>query len=177
MFYENEEFRILTFYLNDKLFAIPILEIKEIHRISTLKILEKAPPEILGVINFHSSVIPVFNLKLLLGMKPVANQENVCIAIKNKESYVSLSVDKLHIFIKQRPYLVWYVKHPEKLSEESIVEAVLNYGDFEDVKEMISILGIKKTAQIFKQQTQSKKRCNYHPKTKNYFQLYFNKYA
>ena len=79
-------------------------------------------------------------------------------------------------FIKKRPYLVWYVKNLDKLSEESIVEHVLNYGDWDDVKKMIKILGIKKTAAIFRKKSRQK-RCNYDSKIKNYFQLYFNKYA
>lgn len=79
-------------------------------------------------------------------------------------------------FIKKRRYLVWYVKDPEKLSQEAIVEAVLNYGDWEDVKKLFSILGIKKVAKIFFKQTR-RKRINYDPKIMNYFNLYFKKYA
>jgi hypothetical protein len=80
-------------------------------------------------------------------------------------------------FIKKRSYLVWYVKDLEHLSKEAVVEAVLNYGDFEDVKEIISILGIKKVAYIFKKQTVNRRRINYDPKTVNYFKLYFKKHA
>ncbi|MBU2218966.1 hypothetical protein KJ750_01620 [Patescibacteria group bacterium] len=79
-------------------------------------------------------------------------------------------------FIKQRPYLVWYVKDPSRLNDEAIVEHVLNYGNWEDVRKMIDILGVKKTAKIFFKQVKQK-RCNYHKKTKNYFTLYFNKHA
>jgi len=79
-------------------------------------------------------------------------------------------------FIKERPYLVWGTRNYENLSEEAIVENVLNYGDIDDVKEMFSILGVKKSAIIFKKQI-SQKRNNYRPKIKNYFNLYFKKYA
>ena len=79
-------------------------------------------------------------------------------------------------FIKERPYLVWGTRNYDNLSEEAIVENVLNYGDIDDVKEMFSILGIKKSAIIFKKQI-SQKRNNYRPKIKNYFNLYFKKYA
>ncbi len=79
-------------------------------------------------------------------------------------------------FIKKRPYLVWYTRNYDKLSKESIVEAILNYGDFRDVKKMISILGIKQVAAIFRKQVR-RRRCNYRSEIKNYFQLYFNKYA
>ena len=81
-------------------------------------------------------------------------------------------------FIKKRPYLVWYTKNLEHLSEEAIVESVLNFGDWNDVKEMISILGIKRVAKIFRKQTNPrKKRINYDSKIVNYFKLFFKKYA
>ena len=82
-------------------------------------------------------------------------------------------------FIKARPYLIWYVKNLDKLSEASIVEHVLNYGDWDDVQKMIEILGLKKTAKIFREKSRPDKfgRQNYRPEIKNYFQLYFNKYA
>lgn len=85
----------------------------------------------------------------------------------------------IYQFIKKRPYLVWYVKDLNKLSEESIVEHVLNYGDWDEVQTMIKILGIKKTAKIFraKSKPSAMGRQNYSEKTKNFFNIYFNKHA
>jgi len=82
----------------------------------------------------------------------------------------------LQKFIKNKSYLVWYVKNPTKLSDEAIVEAVINYGDFDDVEKIIKILGIKKIAKIFKKKDQQK-RNNFNPKISNYFRLFFKEYA
>jgi hypothetical protein len=82
----------------------------------------------------------------------------------------------IHSFIKKRKYLIWYVKDYDKLSAESIVEATLNYGNWDDVQTLIKILGIEKTAEIFRKEA-VKTRCNFYPEVKNYFTLYFNKYA
>ncbi|MFZ2975203.1 MAG: hypothetical protein WA055_01060 [Candidatus Moraniibacteriota bacterium] len=79
-------------------------------------------------------------------------------------------------FAKKRPHLFWYIQDFESLSEEAIVEAVLNLGNWKDTQELIEILGIKKTAEIFKKRT-ARKRNNYRPEIKNYFELYFKKYA
>jgi len=79
-------------------------------------------------------------------------------------------------FIKKRKYLLWYIKDFENISEDAVVEAVLNYGDFDDVNKLINILGIKKVADIFRKKIKNK-RCNFNPKIKNYFKLYFKKYA
>lgn len=82
----------------------------------------------------------------------------------------------IHEFIKERKYLIWYVNDYDKLDNRAIVEATLNYGDWDDVQKLIEILGIKKMANIFKQQIE-KYRCNYDLATINYFKLYFAKYA
>ncbi|MDD5013089.1 MAG: hypothetical protein PHD93_01665 [Candidatus Pacebacteria bacterium] len=79
-------------------------------------------------------------------------------------------------FTKERKYLFWYIKDLESLSKESIVEHVLNYGNWKDFKELTSIMGIDEVARIFRVQAQ-KQRNNYRPKVKNYFNLYFNEHA
>ena len=71
---------------------------------------------------------------------------------------------------------MWYVEKPAELSDESIVEHTLNYGDWDDVQKLISIMGIKKIARIFEKET-NRRRINYRPEIKNYFSLYFNQYA
>lgn len=79
-------------------------------------------------------------------------------------------------FVKEKPYLFWYVKDLDGLSKESVVEHVLNYGDFDDFKKIVEIMGMEVVAEIFRKQL-SGKRINYRPEVKNYFTLYFDKYA
>lgn len=81
-------------------------------------------------------------------------------------------------FIKKRKQLVWWTKNHADLSEESIVEATLNYGNWDDVQKLIKIMGIKTVASIFrKKSSKSLGRQNYSKKTKQYFTRYFDKYA
>lgn len=86
---------------------------------------------------------------------------------------------QLKTFIKKRPYLIWYAKNYEDLSPESIVEAVLNYGSWDDVQALIKILGIKEVARIFRKKSKPSKigRQNYRSEIINYFNLYFKKHA
>jgi hypothetical protein len=79
-------------------------------------------------------------------------------------------------FVKEKPYLFWYIKDIGGLSKESIVEHTLNYGDFDDFKKILEIMGIESVARIFRNQLENK-RTNYRPEVKNYFTLYFNKYV
>lgn len=85
----------------------------------------------------------------------------------------------IHQFIKERPHLVWYVKDLDKLDEASIVEHVLNYGDWDDVQTMIKILGMEKVASIFRQKSTPSPmgRQNYRSEIIRYFNLYFDKHV
>ena len=85
----------------------------------------------------------------------------------------------IHEFIKERKYLIWWVKDYDALNAESIVEATLNYGDWDDVQMLIKILGIQKVAEIFRAKSEPSAvgRQNYRPEIKNYFHFYFRKYA
>ncbi len=78
--------------------------------------------------------------------------------------------------IKNKPYLAWYVKDPDKLSEESVLEHVLNYGNWEDVKQFIKIRGLTETAILFNKSLEGK-RTNYSPAIKSYFYRYFNNHV
>ncbi|PIR86638.1 MAG: hypothetical protein COU11_03955 [Candidatus Harrisonbacteria bacterium CG10_big_fil_rev_8_21_14_0_10_49_15] len=87
-------------------------------------------------------------------------------------------MNKAQELVKNK-HLIWYTKDFDKLEDASIVEAVLNYGNWSDVQELVSIMGIQKVAEIFREKSQPSKmgRQNYRPEIKNYFTLYFNKYA
>lgn len=79
-------------------------------------------------------------------------------------------------FVKKRKHLFWSTKNYDGLSKRAVIEAILNYGDMNDVRELISILGIKEVANIFREDI-NRMRVNYRPEIVNYFRLYFQKYA
>ncbi|MBI4135417.1 hypothetical protein HY477_01650 [Candidatus Uhrbacteria bacterium] len=84
----------------------------------------------------------------------------------------------LRRFIKKRKYLIWYTENFDNLPASSIVEATLNYGNWDDVQKLIKILGIKEVARIFRAQNSLRwGRTNYHPKTAQFFKLYFTRHA
>ena len=78
--------------------------------------------------------------------------------------------------VKSKPYLAWYVKDQGALSEESVLEHVLNYGDWNDVQLFIKIKGVNKTAELFNKSLKNK-RTNYQPAIQSYFSRYFSHLA
>ena len=98
------------------------------------------------------------------------------LSVKYGTMYASMTIGN---FVKKRKYLFWSTKNYDNLSPEVVVEGVLNYGNWDDVQELIKILGMEKVATIFRLKSIPDKygRQNYRPEIKYYFNLYFNKYA
>lgn len=79
-------------------------------------------------------------------------------------------------FVRKNKQFWWYVKNPAKLDEKAIVEGTVKYGDMKEIRQLMKIFGVEKTARIFSSQIKGK-RCNYDAKTVNYFKHYFKQYA
>ena len=81
-------------------------------------------------------------------------------------------------FIEDHQYLFWHSPAPksETVSDELLVETILNYGTLEQVRGLFKAIGLKKAAAIFNGMT-GRKKMNIFPEIHNYFCLYFKKYA
>jgi hypothetical protein len=85
-------------------------------------------------------------------------------------------------FIEEHQKLFWYSPADNKgetVSDELLVESVLNYGTMDDVLQLFDVMGIQNVATIFFNSINQseRKRNNYNELTLNYFTLLFNKYA
>jgi hypothetical protein len=84
-------------------------------------------------------------------------------------------------FIKENSSLFWYTpeKEKENISEELLVETILNYGDMEAVKRLFKIMGLDIVSKIFYNSIKlsERRKGNYHELVLNYFTLLFDKYA
>jgi hypothetical protein len=81
-------------------------------------------------------------------------------------------------YIDDHQHLFWYSPAPksETVSDELLVETILNYGTLDEVHNLLEVIGLKKVADIFRGMT-GRKKLNYYPEIHNYFELYFKKYA
>ena len=82
---------------------------------------------------------------------------------------------EIRAFIRQHSSLFWYTPEDKKeeISEELLLETILNYGTLESVKKLFELIGIEKAFKVFKAQINNK-RNNYFLPVKNFFVLYFN---
>ncbi|GHT56429.1 hypothetical protein FACS189451_01180 [Bacteroidia bacterium] len=86
--------------------------------------------------------------------------------------------EALKNFIHKHAVLFWYSPEDkaETVSDELLVETILNYGDMEAVRELFKMIGTEQAATIFRGMT-GRKQLNYFPEIWNFFNLYFNHYA
>lgn len=88
---------------------------------------------------------------------------------------------KVKAFIHEHSNLFWYIpeKEKENISYNVLVETILNYGDWNTVKELIILLGINKVASVFFQSVNKseRRRGNYPELTLHYFSLFFKHHA
>lgn len=88
---------------------------------------------------------------------------------------------ELKALIRKNAHLFWYIKDEAKeaLPLSVVTEFFLNYADKEDVKELFRIAGIENVRDVFFKQINTSERVanNYFPVVRNFFKLYFNKYA
>ncbi len=88
---------------------------------------------------------------------------------------------ELKALIRENAHLFWYTKDSEKenLPLPVVLEFFLNYADEMAVKELIKLVGKKMAASVFLNQINTSERLsnNYDPLSRNFFSLYFAKYA
>ncbi len=77
----DELLQFVTFVVNDELFAIDAVNVKEIIKLTSITTVPHLPPFLRGVINLRGTIIPVMDLKLKLGMKGTPYARNACIVV------------------------------------------------------------------------------------------------
>jgi hypothetical protein len=88
---------------------------------------------------------------------------------------------ELKQYIEDRKRLFWYSPAPksETVSDELLVEIILNYGSMDDVRALFSVMKINNVAKLFFDSINKsdRRKGNYHELTIHYFTLLFNRYA
>ncbi|MCF8296733.1 MAG: hypothetical protein K9J13_04235 [Saprospiraceae bacterium] len=80
--------------------------------------------------------------------------------------------------ISENAHLFWYTPDDQKedISHEFLVETILNYGNLDDIRQLINVMGIKEVSSVFFK-LEGRKKLNYYPEIYNFFSLLFKKYA
>ena len=86
-------------------------------------------------------------------------------------------IEQARDIIRENPHLIWYSKNYDGFSERTIFEHVLNYGQWEDVQELVRIYGFKGCLNILLEIITKYKRNNLRKEVISYYPAYFKAHA
>lgn len=73
--------QFLTFKLDEEVYALDILQVREVLDYTTITKVPKMPSFMRGVINLRGGVVPVIDLRLKFGLNVTENTVDTCIVI------------------------------------------------------------------------------------------------
>lgn len=85
----DEVLQFVTFTLNDEEYAVDILSVQEINRITEITKVPNSPDYVEGVINLRGKVIPVINLRSKFGFEARATDDNSRIIIMEIQGIIN----------------------------------------------------------------------------------------
>lgn len=89
-----ETIQFLTFLLEDQVYALELLRIQEIRGYAPITPIPNVPAHVRGVMNLRGTVLPVVDLRIRFGLRPVAYHKFTVIVIAMvAEKMVGLLVD------------------------------------------------------------------------------------
>lgn len=109
--------QILTFFINDKAYAIDVALIDSIENIMIITPIPKANKQIMGLISNRGSVIPVINTALLLKEKVVTvdfrkliitnvGNEKIALAVEDIEDVMNIEENNIEVIDKEKNIIV-----------------------------------------------------------------------
>ena len=92
----DAEAEYLTFWLADELYAVPVAALREIVRPLPVTDVPRTPPWILGVVTLRGTVLPVFDLRLRLGL-PVreSHRSTRILVIEGDDGHAGILADRV----------------------------------------------------------------------------------
>ena len=73
--------KYLTFTLGTETYAIPVLQVREIFRHTTITAVPQMPPYVKGVLNLRGKIIPIVDLRLKFELGSAEIAERTCIVV------------------------------------------------------------------------------------------------
>jgi purine-binding chemotaxis protein CheW len=138
--------KFVTFKLNEKLFGIDIMSVREINRQLDARSIPQAPPYVHGLINLRGQIVTMLDLSYRLGMGHTKNQENAHNIILKSEIEGGGEGDRVGILVDEIGDIV-----TTRLGDEDALPANLEEPDnhfLERVVKLdstvIGILSVKK---------------------------------
>ncbi len=134
----------LSFRLADELYAVSIQYIREIIKPTLFTQVPRTAPVVLGVLSLRGAIVPVVDLRLLLGLDalPQTRRSRVLIVIAQEE-LIGLLVDEVRHVIRLSPE---DIEPPPAVFDRSEAEHMIGVGRYDG--EMYTLVDLKTMVQL-----------------------------
>lgn len=134
----------LTFKLRDELFAIDVLQVREVLDLSNITKVPRAPEFMRGVINVRGSVVPVIDLRLKFGLPKAEQTIDTRIVvmeldIENERTLIGAMADSVHDVMDLDTD---QIEAPPKIGSRWRTEFIKGIGKYDD--QFVIIIDISK---------------------------------
>ena len=89
----SEQSQLVTFQLGEELYAINIMDVKEIVRVQEIRVLPNAPSYVEGIFNLRGEIIPIINLHKRFHLKKALTSEEDELL----SGFIIIEVDKMKL--------------------------------------------------------------------------------
>ena len=124
----------LTFKLRDEMFAIDVLQVREVLDLSNITKVPRAPDFMRGVINVRGSVVPVIDLRLKFGLPKTENTIDTRIVVmelnlEGEQALLGAMADSVHDVMDLMPD---QIEDPPKIGARWRTEFIKGIGKQDD---------------------------------------------
>jgi len=96
--------QICTFFLDDQMYGLRVLQIQEVLRVQEFTEVPLAPPAVLGLLNLRGSIVTALDLRQRLGLPPNPHLEApLNVVAQTAKGLVSLRVDRIGEVVEINP--------------------------------------------------------------------------
>lgn len=127
---KSSQIEIISFHLEDQVFCVNIMSIREIRGWTQATELPHSPKHVLGVINLRGSVIPVIDMAVRLGLQPMKPTERSAIIVTSiADMLVGLLVESVSDMITVNEEDLQLPPDVLPEAERSLTRAIIPVGD------------------------------------------------
>ena len=126
------ETQIVSFTLGSERYGLTIASIKEILRVPTITSLPNTPDHFEGVVNIRGKLIPVIDLRIIMGMPALKLTEEARILnVEYSQGIAGLIVDKVHEVLRVSEEMIEAAPANPAAGEfnNNFIEGIVKLGD------------------------------------------------
>ncbi len=114
---------ILAFYVGEQAYALRISDVLEVAAMVELLPMPQAAPEVLGLANRHGEVLPLLDMRLLMGVPQQQVTANTFfVVVEHEEQRLGLVVDQINL-------VKYFAAHDfQRVPSSAYVKSIVNDG-------------------------------------------------